>query len=903
MDREAWARISPRLDELLELPPPERVARLADIAHDDAALAADLSLLLAQQTHADRLAFLEGSALDAAARATLAGQTIGAYTLEQPLGEGGMGAVWLGRRSDGRYQGRVAVKFLNLALLGRGGAERFAREGSMLARLTHPNIARLFDAGVAGGQPYLVLEYIEGVPIDQYCDSNRLTIEKRLRLFLDVLAAVAHAHNNLILHRDLKPSNILVTAQGEVKLLDFGIGKLLAEQNTAAPATELTELAGRAFTPDYAAPEQVQGGDVTTATDVYALGVLLYQLLAGRHPTARSTDTAVDRVRAVIDREPTRVSDAAPGADDTVAHARATVAHKLARTLRGDLDNIVAKALKKRAIERYPTVAALADDLRRYLDHEPVAARADSLAYRASKFVRRHRVAVGAGSMTVLALLAGVIGTTWQAIEARNQRDRALAEIRYSRVNHEVLMSLLDDALRSGASEQWHEMLDKAREQLRVRHESDPMSQARVLLMLAGRYATLNDERGEAAITAELEQLEPSLPDPALRAQINCARADLLLYGRDAARARPLVMQAMQSLAQTHDPNLGPLADCYQTDATLAVLEGDFERAIARATSLVDRFEREGLGGSRLHLYVLSNLQGIYVDTDRDGDVLALHARLEDALRAQSALDTIQHFQVLDRRTTALVRRGRFVDAEAVLRQTLQRADAVAKGKAPAVLRAAIGRKLIFIGATADGVALVESALPELQESAQRNQVVFALFALIEASLMNNDIAAASSRMQQLEALIADGRIATRERAELARLRALLALGRADVSAAQAQIKQMQTLAAELPRRARIEALRSDLATARVAALRSDTKESLRALDDAANIERMNEGSARVEGPSAWRGYIFLLRAGVQQASGDDSGMRTTAQAAMEQFASTVPTNHRWRAEALALLR
>ena len=273
-----------------------------------------------------------------------------------------MGAVWLGRRSDGRYEGKVAVKFLNLALLARGGAERFAREGNMLARLTHPNIARLLDAGVAtsatvGGQPYLVLEYIEGVPIDRYCDSNRLSIEKRLRLFLDVLAAVAHAHTNLILHRDLKPSNILVTAQGEVKLLDFGIGKLLAEQSTTASATELTQLAGHAFTPDYAAPEQVQRGDVTTATDVYALGVLLYQLLAGRHPTALPTQTPVDRVRAIIEKEPAPVSHASVKADDDAVQARATTAHHLARTLRGDLDNIVAKALKKQVTERYSTVS------------------------------------------------------------------------------------------------------------------------------------------------------------------------------------------------------------------------------------------------------------------------------------------------------------------------------------------------------------------------------------------------------------------------------------------------------------------------------------------------------------------------------------------------------------------
>ena len=487
-----------------------------------------------------------------------------------------------------------------------------------------------------------------------------------------------------------------------------------------------------------------------------------------------------------------------------------------------------------------------------------------------------------------------MIGTTWQAMEARNQRDRALAEIRYSRVNHEVLMSLLDDALRSGASERWREMLDRAREQLHVRYENDPMSQARVLLMLAGRYATLNDERGEAAVTAALEQLEPTLPDPAVRAQIACARADLLLYARDVQRARPLVAQAMQSLAQIRDPALGPIADCYQTDATLAVEEGDFERAITRASSLVDRFEREGLGGSRLHLYVLSNLQGIYLDTDRDGNVLALHARLEDALRAQSALDTLQHFQILDRRTTALVRRGRFTEAETVLRQTLERVRAASKGEVPAVLRSAIGRKLIFIGATADGIALVESALPELQKGAQRNQPYFALFALIEGNLMNNDVAAASSRMQQLEDLIADGRIATRERAELARLQALLALGRGDASAAQAQIEQMRTLAATLPRRARIEALRSELAAARVAALGGDNEKAVRALDNAATVERVAEGQP-LEGPSAWRGYIFSLRAGTQQASGDQAAARTSAQAAIEQFESTLPADHRWR--------
>lgn len=219
------------------------------------------------------------------------------------------------------------------------------------------------------------------------------------------------------------------------------------------------------------------------------------------------------------------------------------------------------------------------------------------------------------------------------------------------------------------------------------------------------------------------------------------------------------------------------------------------------------------------------------------------------------------------------------------------------------MLRSAIGRKLIFIGATRDGIALLETALPELEKGAQRNQIYFALFALIEANLMDGDVAAASSRMQPVESAIADGRVATRERSELARLRALLALGQGDASAAQEQVEQMQSLAATLPRRARIEALRSELAAARVAALRGDNEKAARALDSAATVERMADGRQRLEGPSAWRGYIFGLRAGLQHLAGDEAAARTSAQAAIEQFESTLPADHRWRAEAQALLR
>ena len=420
-----WARLGPLVTQLLACEGKDRARRLDELRALDPAMAADVDVLFNTLSGVPRDAPSEGAApLPESGMAGMAGQTIGAYTIERELGQGGMGSVWLARRTDGRFEGHVAIKFLNAGLASRGGQERFAREGSILARLAHPNIARLIDAGVAAGgaQPYLVLEYVDGLPIKRYCEDNALDLAARVRLFIDVLGAVAHAHNRLILHRDLKPSNILVTAAGEVKLLDFGIAKLLDDSAVPTPATELTQAAGRAFTLQYAAPEQLQGGDVTTATDVYALGVLLYALLGGAHPTAAGTTAPLEQMRAVIENEPKRLSDAVlRNSGGTSAAAKL----RLARALRGDLDNIVIKALKKVPAERYANAALLADDLRRYLNDEPVTARPDTLNYRVTKFIRRHRLGVAATGVVVMALTVGIGVALWEAAEAQRQRVQA----------------------------------------------------------------------------------------------------------------------------------------------------------------------------------------------------------------------------------------------------------------------------------------------------------------------------------------------------------------------------------------------------------------------------------------------------------------------------------------------
>ncbi len=422
-EKDRRLRLSPLLNELLACGAAARADRLADLRRADATLAQDIERLLGELSGADPAA-ASPDRPSPVPEAGMVGRTVGAYTIECELGQGGMGSVWLARRNDGRFDGRVAVKFLNAGLASRGGRERFAREGSILARLAHPNIARLLDAGVAadGGQPYLVLEYVDGTPIKRYCESKALELRARVRLFLEVLAAVAHAHNRLILHRDLKPSNILVTSAGEVKLLDFGIAKLLDDAVVPTAASELTQAAGRAFTLQYAAPEQLRDGEVSTATDVYSLGVLLYVLLGGVHPTAGGTVTPIDQMRAVIETEARRLSDAVLQGD---APGTAATKLKLSRALRGDLDNIVLKALKKAPAERYANAGLLADDLRRYLDDEPVSARPDAVGYRLAKFVRRHRWGVAASAVVVVALAAGIGVALWEAKEAGRQRVQA----------------------------------------------------------------------------------------------------------------------------------------------------------------------------------------------------------------------------------------------------------------------------------------------------------------------------------------------------------------------------------------------------------------------------------------------------------------------------------------------
>lgn len=505
---ERWRALSPYLDRALDLAADERAAWLMSVSAQDPALGADLRRMLARHQVVHDSRFLEEAVVDPRTMLapSLAGHVVGSYRLVSLIGQGGTGSVWLAERCDGRFRGRAAVKLLNVALLGRAGEERFKREGTILARLQHPRIAHLIDAGVSpAGQPYLVIEHVDGRTIDKYCDERALGIEARLHLFLEVLEAVAHAHANLIVHRDIKPPNVLVSTDGQVKLLDFGIAKLIQgdpEWGGAATTSDpgaLTREAGVGLTPEYAAPEQLSGGAVTTAADVYALGVLLYVLLSGQHPAGRALRSPATLIRAIVDTEPLRPSDAVVSAavpDDALAgHAKqcGTTTTRLRRTLRGDLDTIVARSLKKNAAERYHSVGALADDIRRFLRHEPISARPDTLRYRTATFVRRHRGGVAATAAVVL-LIAGLTAVHTSRLSAA--RDRAERETVKAVKVSELLMGLLTSAdpytIRDKPEEPTlRAVLDGGAEQVQKELAEEPELQAEMLTMMGRTYRRL----------------------------------------------------------------------------------------------------------------------------------------------------------------------------------------------------------------------------------------------------------------------------------------------------------------------------------------------------------------------------------------------------------------------------
>ncbi len=429
---EQWSRVNELFDAAAELQEPERTQFLAKECAEDGALRAEVESLLASDAESSE--FIEEPVgtvpleLFSESSSEIAGQQFGAYRIVREIGRGGLGTVYLAERADDEYRKEVALKLVRRGLDTEDILRRFRHERQILAQLDHPNIARLIDGGTTeDGLPYFVMEYVQGANLLEFCDAQKLDTNERLSLFRKVCDAVSYAHQNLVIHRDLKPSNILVTEGGTPKLLDFGIAKLLTPEEAAMTQT-IPAL--RVMTPEYASPEQIKGGAITTSSDVYSLGVLLYELLTGQKPY-RLTSRSVEEIsRAITDQEPTRPSDAPQSAI------------RNPKLLRGDLDNIVLMALRKEPERRYATVERFSEDIRRHLEGLPVSAHRDTFQYRATKFVRRNKAGVVAAVFVLLAVAGGIMATLWQARVAQAQRTKA--ERRFNDVRKLANSNLFD---------------------------------------------------------------------------------------------------------------------------------------------------------------------------------------------------------------------------------------------------------------------------------------------------------------------------------------------------------------------------------------------------------------------------------------------------------------------------
>ena len=728
------AEIESAFEEALDVPRAERAAWVDARLGGDPELQREVRALLAAHDRAEGV--LE-SGVGRVARRISSGlfvdpmrdRRIGPYKVLKEIGRGGMGVVYLAERDDGQFRRRVAVKLLHASPDAGELQRRFLAERQILASLSHPNIALLIDGGVTDGQlPYIAMEHVDGDPITVYCDQHRLGLAARLKLFQEVCAAVHHAHQNLVVHRDLKPSNILVTKEGQVKLLDFGIAKLL--NPTLGAAQPVTRTSFRVMTPEYASPEQVQGTTLTTASDVYALGVVLYELLAGRRPYHLASGSPKELQHLVVEREPDKPSSRVVRAETVasvdgpsreidpveVAARRGLTPERLCRRLQGDLDDIVMMALRKEPRRRYGSAELLGQDIGRWLDGLPVQAHGVSHWYRAKKLMRRHRVATAAGALAVLSLAVGTGVALWQTGVARAERDRAERALSQSEEVTAFLMRLVEagdpdnattgalssrDVLEQGARRveelaaqplvqarlleamgrvnknlvhypEARTQLERAialRERAQGRGHPDVARTRSDLAELLRRTGKVPEARAMADEALRIRQaaLAPDHPDVALSLQ---QVAMLALYFLEAPRAERLQEQALAILEKRYGPDSPELPNLlldYATTQSRLGRADSGEAAIRRALQI----RRRHFGPDDVRTIDIVKRLGDYT-FDVVHDESRGEAYYRQALGAYRRILGPEHprsFYALDGLAWTVGKRGRFDEADSLFRE------------------------------------------------------------------------------------------------------------------------------------------------------------------------------------------------------------------------------------------
>jgi serine/threonine-protein kinase len=751
---ERWQEIGPFLDHALSLSEADRMLWLKSFRTEKPELADLLQELLEEHRALSEQRFLEGSPIAGINQSSLAGQNIGAYKLISPIGEGGMGSVWLAERADGRFERRVAVKFLRFSVAAQGGIERFKREGSILGRLSSPHIAELIDAGVTPkGEPYLVLEHVEGEHIDEYCDKHALAVEARIRIFLNVLSAVAQAHAHLVVHRDIKPSNVLVHKDGQVKLLDFGIAKLLVDDATPALPTLLTAERGGALTPQFAAPEQVTGAAVTTATDVYALGVLLYLLLTGQHPAGPGPHSAADLVRAIVDTEPPRASNVI--LTNTISEKRSTTPDRLRRQLRGDLDTILVKALKKNSTERYASVTTMADDLQRYLRHEPIAARPDTLTYRMNKFVRRNRAAVALAALALVALIAGATGTLIQARSARRQRDLTLRQLARAEQINGLNRFLVADAGPAGKSLTVDQLLEREERIVeRENYAGNPGNHVQMLVSVGLHYCDKEEYEKALPIFERAYRLSLGLADSSAHAQAACALALPLYRHSEFARAESLIQEGLRVLPDDSQSSLDRVF-CLLNGGEVAGWSGDDREALKRDQAAEAILRNSALAASFLRLNVLNNLAEDYLGFGQLSKANDYYGQASALITSLGYDETQTAVVLLAGWGNVLLQAGRSYEAEKVLRRALDIGQEGQSGSiANPILLNAYAEALRQLERLDEAASYAERGYAQAQQKKDAPIAEQSLFKLAQICREQHDLKRAGVLLVQVEPLM-----------------------------------------------------------------------------------------------------------------------------------------------------
>jgi serine/threonine-protein kinase len=823
----------------------------------------------------------------------LSGRRIGPYLLQSELGRGGMGSVWLARRDDGQYDAQVAVKLLAAAWRGRSGEIRFRHEGMLLARLNHSNIARLLDAGVTGqDEPYLVLEYVEGERVDDYCRKAGLRVRARLELFLELLSAVAHAHRNLVVHRDIKPANVLVTREGKAKLLDFGIGKLVQGDEA------LTRTGHALLTPEYAAPEQLLGEPVTTATDIYALGLLLYVILAERHPYFDALSSPAELLR--------RITTGALPLPSSVAMTQLRagappIAHQsLQRELRGDLDNIVLKAMHAAPERRYQDVGVFAADLRCFLNHEPVSARANTTWYRLRKFVRRNRVAVTASGIVLLSATIAAGITLTQRMEARRQHVEARQqELTVQRFADFLNYGLFPKGAAGRPALSMDERVVRGAAMIERQYVEDPAFAATLLLLLSERISMSGATTTPERLLQRAYELSTKADDVSMIIFSRCTQARHRMMAGKMDASDVFMEDAKRLIART-EPDLDVRVECLMAESAVQQMHGNREPAKALLLDAAARLERAGQAETMTYAAVLSYLTNAHAEASDYAAAIDATQRSAQLERRLGHAGTSQHATTLQNLASLLMAVGE-VSTSLAEREVVNSLwlEFYTPEAMPPVIQNHYAAVLLRMERIEEALKVLDPNLKRIRDADNATALLHMLHTKAALHLALHEWAAVESALVEAQPLVDQEAGPPSLLSQMAARRAELALARNDPARARQHMATALSIAGygtDHPERSLIRVLVSASSIALASGRWVDAEKY------AGDALRSSEAIARGPTTSADVGEALLLLAKARAATQSIEQQRSLLERAVQCLANGLGPRHSMTLEARTLL-